>query len=122
MCVKFEIALSSSGKLPGLCTLSVFCLTAGAAGVRIHEGKGHPFILLQSALVCETALHGAHMALLLPVGNGCLIHIHWFPIHGNNTGEIVIDGERKREEEKGNVMFSNECYGGKNIEQLREKR
>lgn len=53
--------------------------TARAAGVRIHEGEGHPFVLLQGALVCEAALHGAHMALLLSVCDWRLIHVHRFP-------------------------------------------
>lgn len=59
--------------------------TARAAGVRIHEGEGHPFILLQGALVCEAALHGAHMALLLPVCDGRLIHVHRFPSYGSRS-------------------------------------
>lgn len=59
--------------------------TAGAAGVRVHEGEGHPFILLQGALVCEAALHGAHMALLLPVCDGRLIHVHRFPSYRSES-------------------------------------
>lgn len=66
--------------------------TACAAGVRIHEGEGHPFILLQGALVCEAALHGAHMALLLPVGDGRLIHVHRFP--GSTSGNESDRDER----------------------------
>lgn len=56
--------------------------TSCAASVWIHEGKSHSFILLQGALVCETALHRAHMALLLAVGNWRLIHVPWFPVNG----------------------------------------
>lgn len=53
--------------------------TACATGVSIHEGKGHPFILLQGALICETALHGTQVALLLPVRYGRLVHVDRFP-------------------------------------------
>lgn len=69
--------------------------TARAAGVRIHEGEGHPFILLQGALVCEAALHGAHMALLLPVGDGRLIHVPRFPGYrsGNESRTDEEGGE-----------------------------
>lgn len=59
--------------------------TTRAAGVRIHEGEGHPFILLQGALVCEAALHGPHMALLLPVCDGRLIHVHRFPSYRSGS-------------------------------------
>lgn len=53
--------------------------TACATGVCIHEGKSHPFIFLQCALICETALHGTQVTLLLPVGYGRLVHVHRFP-------------------------------------------
>lgn len=42
----------------------------------VHEGQRHPFILLQSALIGEAALHGTHVALLLPIRDGRLIHVH----------------------------------------------
>lgn len=71
--------------------------TARAAGVRIHEGEGHPFILLKGALVCEAALHGAHMALLLPVCDGRLIHVHRFSSYGSKSENDTQEarGERR---------------------------
>lgn len=56
----------------------------------IHEGESHPLILLQGALVGKTALHGAHVALLLAISNGGLIHVHGFPVHEYRRGEQVV--------------------------------
>lgn len=63
-----------------LCVCVVSRLTASAASMGVHKWQGHPLVLLQSALISETALHGAHhITLLLPVCNGGLIHVHRLP-------------------------------------------
>lgn len=69
--------------------------TARAAGVRVHEGEGHPLVLLQGALVCEAALHGAHVALLLPVGDGRLVHVPRFPSRTSGNGSDTDGGGRE---------------------------
>lgn len=46
----------------------------------IHEGVGHPLILLESALLCHAAIQRAQLpTLLLPVGHGCLVYGHLLP-------------------------------------------
>ena len=46
----------------------------------IHEGVGHPLILLESALLCHAAVQRAQLpTLLLPVGHGCLVYGHLLP-------------------------------------------
>lgn len=53
------------------------CLTSGVAAVGVHEGVGHPLILLQGALLRHAAVHRAQLpAFLLPVGHGGLVDGH----------------------------------------------
>lgn len=53
------------------------CLTSGVAAVGVHEGVGHPLVLLQGALLRHAAVHRAQLpALLLPVRHGRLVDGH----------------------------------------------
>lgn len=46
----------------------------------VHEGVGHPLVLMERALLCQTAVQRAQLlTLLLPVGHGCLIDDHLLP-------------------------------------------
>lgn len=46
----------------------------------VHEGVGHPLILLQSALLRHAAVQRAQLPiLLLPVGHGRLVYGHLLP-------------------------------------------
>lgn len=72
------------------------CLTSRVAAVGIHEGVGHPLILLKSALLCHAAVYRAQLpTLLLPVGHGCLVYCHFLP-----TVKIHRKAGRQREREK----------------------
>lgn len=76
----------------GVCACVGSRLTASAARMGVHKWQGHPLVLLQSALISETALHGAHhITLLLPVRNGGLIHVHRLP-----TEETERRGRREK--------------------------
>lgn len=46
----------------------------------VHEGVGHPLILLQRALLGHAAVQRAQLStLFLPVGHGCLVDGHLLP-------------------------------------------
>lgn len=82
-------------------------LTSRGAAVGVHEGVGHPLVLLQRALLRHAAVDGAQLAtLLLPVGHGRLVYCHFFPTVGmqpecgerERTGREQEEGSKKRQE------------------------
>lgn len=78
--------------LPGLCPVT--CEPGGLGGPvltprtiarSVHKGQTQPLILLQSTLVCEAAVHGAHhVSLLLAVVDSGFRHVHWLPAEADN--------------------------------------
>lgn len=89
------------------------CLTASVAPVGVHEGVGHPLVLLQSALLRHAAVQRAQLpTLLLPVGHGRLVDGHLLPTvqrqrevvgkdreTGGGQG-VIIENERQRDKER----------------------
>lgn len=68
----------------------------------VHEGVGHPLILLQSALLRHAAVQRAQLpSLLLPVGHGRLVYGHLLPAvemqgkEGERWGQGVVLNSRK---------------------------
>lgn len=87
-------------------------LTSRGAAVGVHEGVGHPLILLQSALLRHAAVDGAQLAtLLLPVGHGRLVYCHFFPTVG-----------MRRESERERERTGREQKAGSNKRQQRKKK
>lgn len=77
-------------------------LTSRVAAVGVHEGVGHPLVLLESALLRHAAVDGAQLAtLLLPVGHGRLVYCHFFPtVRMQREREIEQERERGQEENR----------------------
>lgn len=89
------------------------CLTSRVAAVGVHEGVGHPFVLLERALLCHVAVQRAQLlTLLLSVGHGRLVDDHLLPA-AEMTARRREDGEQQqRPAEKG----KSECITGKGDE------
>lgn len=77
-------------------------LTSRVTAVGIHEGVGHPLILLKSALLRHAAVYGAQLpTLLLPVGHGRLVYCHLLPTVRvqREAGGQKEDRRRRRRQE-----------------------
>lgn len=76
-------------------------LTSRVAAVGVHEGVGHPLVLLESALLRHAAVDGAQLAtLLLPVGHGRLVYCHFFPTVGDAAGERERRGQEENRKQE----------------------